>query len=56
MNVNTILELLEGSDLEFEDDDYNADPNFTLHNQHGNNILCESSDSEVDENDRYIDF
>ncbi|XP_025195101.1 piggyBac transposable element-derived protein 3-like [Melanaphis sacchari] len=48
MNADQILDLLEDSDLEFEDnDDYDADPSFTLPNQHGNNILCESSDSEI---------
>lgn len=48
MNVDQILDLLEDSDLDFEDDDdYDADLNFTLPNQHGNNILCESSDSKV---------
>jgi len=49
MNVDQILDLLDDSDLEFEDnDDYDADPSFTLPNQHGNNILYESSDSELE--------
>ncbi|KAL4104679.1 hypothetical protein QTP88_019961 [Uroleucon formosanum] len=49
MNVDQILDLLDDSDLEFEDnDDYDADSSFTLPNQHGNNILYESSDSEVE--------
>ncbi|KAL4113766.1 hypothetical protein QTP88_017339 [Uroleucon formosanum] len=44
-----VRDLLDDSDLEFEDnDDYDADPSFTLPNQHGNNILYESSDSEVE--------
>jgi len=49
MNVDQILDLLDDSDLEFENnDDYEADPSFTLPNQHGNNILNEPSDSEVE--------
>lgn len=56
MNVDQILDLLEDSDLEFEnDDDYDADPSFTLPNQHGNIILCESSDSEVELEDEQFE-
>lgn len=56
MNVDQILDLLECSDLEFEDDDdYDADPSFALPNQHENNILCESSDSEVELEDEQLE-
>lgn len=57
MDDDQILDLLEGSDLEFEDDDddFDADPSFTLPNQHGNNILCESSDSEVELEDEQLE-
>lgn len=56
MNVDQILDLLEGSDLQFEDDDdYDADPSFTLPNLYGNNILCESSDSEVELEDEQLE-
>jgi len=47
LNDDQILEYLEDSDLEIDDDD-DADPTFVLSSQH-ENILCDSSDSEADE-------
>ncbi|KAE9543640.1 hypothetical protein AGLY_002036 [Aphis glycines] len=60
MNPDEILDLLENSDIEFDDDDDDADPTYVLPGQHENNNLGEASESEgkeqLETTTQFIDF